>query len=64
MHEINDRDLGSLKFLGVDEVRRNFRDALKDPKKIVITRHGDPLKILLDYKSYYYLVTALQDIKS
>lgn len=64
MHEVNDEDLGKLKFLRVSEARNAFREVMEDDDKIVVTRHGDPIKILLDYADYKKMVSALKAVKS
>lgn len=64
MHEVNDEDLGKLKFLRVSEARNAFREVMEDGDKIVVTRHGDPIKILLDYAYYKQMIAALKAVKS
>lgn len=64
MHEVNDEDLGKLKFLRVSEARNAFREVMEDDDKIVVTRYGDPIKILLDYADYKKMVSALKAVKS
>lgn len=59
MFEINDERLGKLKIFNVTEARANFADVLREPDaKVVVTRHGRPTKILLNYEEFLSLVSA------
>jgi prevent-host-death family protein len=57
MFEIEDRKLGRLKVFNVTEARAHFAAVLKeDQAKVVITRHGRPSKILINYEEYVALM--------
>lgn len=59
MFEFKDKKLGSLKFISVSEARANFADCLKnDDSNIVITRHGVPSKVFVNYEDYMALKNA------
>ncbi len=62
MFEIQDKKLGKLKVFNVSEARANFAAVLKEnAAKIVITRHGRPSKILLDYQEYIQLMRTPEE---
>lgn len=59
MFEINDERLGKLKIFNVTEARANFADVLREPDaKVVVTRHGRPTKILLNYDEFLSLIST------
>jgi len=59
MFEINDERLGKLKIFNVTEARANFADVLREPDaKVVVTRHGRPTKILLNYDEFLALISS------
>ncbi|MCB1214225.1 MAG: type II toxin-antitoxin system Phd/YefM family antitoxin [Deltaproteobacteria bacterium] len=57
MFEFYDERLGGpVGLLKVTDARANFAEILKSEKKLVITRHGRPTKILVDYDEYLALL--------
>src|SRR5262249_34037512 len=61
MFEIHDERLGRLKIFNVTEARANFAEVLKeDEANVVVTRHGRPTKIMIDYEEYLSLIGAAQ----
>ncbi len=58
--EVEDQKLGRLKFFNVSEARSNFAEILQESARIVITRHGRPSKILIDYVEYQSLMEKAQ----
>lgn len=53
MFELEDEKLGRLKIYNVTEARANFASVLREKDaKIVITWHGRPFKVLIDYQEY------------
>ncbi len=62
MFEIQDKKLGKLKVFNVSEARANFATVLKENNaKIVITRHGRPSKILVNYQEYMQLMRSPEE---
>jgi prevent-host-death family protein len=56
MFEVEDEKLGRLKIFNVSEARAQFAHVLKEGAKVVITRHGRPSKILINYEEYLALM--------
>ncbi|MFO1518176.1 MAG: type II toxin-antitoxin system Phd/YefM family antitoxin [bacterium] len=55
--EVEDEKLGKLKIFNVTEARANFASVLKENQaKVIITRHGRPSKILINYEEYLSLM--------
>ncbi len=53
MFELEDEKLGRLKVYNVTEARANFASVLREKEaKVVITWHGRPFKVLVDYQEY------------
>ena len=59
MFEIKDQDLGKLKIYNVTEARANFAEVLKDRSNTVVTRHGKPMKAIIDYSEWSELRKAI-----
>lgn len=59
MFEIKEQHLGELKFYNVTEARANFADVLKGDVPSVITRHGKPVKAIIDYSEWSELRKAI-----
>lgn len=58
MFEIQDEKIGKLRIFNVTEARANFADVLKEKDaKVVVTRHGRPTKIFINYDEYLDLLT-------
>lgn len=58
MFEIQDEKIGKLRIFNVTEARANFADVLKEKDaKVVVTRHGRPTKIFINYDEYLALLT-------
>jgi prevent-host-death family protein len=64
MFEVEDEKLGRLKIFNVSEARAQFAHVLKEGAKVVITRHGRPSKILINYEEYLSLMKAPPSEKS
>jgi len=57
MFEMDDSKLGRLKVYNVTEARANFASVLREKDaKVVITWHGRPSKVLVDYQEYSSLL--------
>lgn len=53
MFEMEDSKLGRLKVYNVTEARANFASVLREKDaKVVVTWHGRPFKVLVDYQEY------------
>ncbi len=53
MFEMEDSKLGKLKVYNVTEARANFASVLREKEaKVVVTWHGRPFKVLVDYQEY------------
>ncbi len=57
MFEMEDSKLGKLKVYNVTEARANFASVLREKDaKVVVTWHGRPSKVLVDYQEYSKLL--------
>lgn len=57
MFEMEDSKLGKLKVYNVTEARANFASVLREKDaKVVVTWHGRPSKVLVDYQEYSNLL--------
>lgn len=57
MFEMDDSKLGKLKVYNVTEARANFASVLREKDaKVVVTWHGRPFKVLVDYQEYSELL--------
>lgn len=63
-YKVNDKEFGEIKFLNVAQARLAFKHVLDDSAKVVVTRHGEPLKILLGYSEYQKLIRKLKAVQS
>ncbi len=52
MDEKENQKQENLLFYNVTEARAHFAEVLKENQKVLITWHGHPIKIILDYKEY------------
>ncbi len=65
MFEMEDSKLGKLKVYNVTEARANFASVLREKDaKVVVTWHGRPSKVLVDYQEYSKLLQQHTDQNS
>ncbi|GEM_PF-2434663 len=65
MFEMDDSKLGRLKVYNVTEARANFASVLREKEaKVVVTWHGRPFKVLVDYQEFSKLLQAQLENKN
>ncbi len=65
MFEMEDSKLGKLKVYNVTEARANFASVLREKDgKVVVTWHGRPFKILVDYQEYSELLQKKANLEN
>lgn len=64
IHEADDKEFGKIKFLNVAQARLAFKHVIDDTSKVVVTRYGEPLKIILSYVEYQKLIRKLKAVQS
>lgn len=56
------------KFVGADELRRDLTNILarlpKEGGQMVVTQHGEPQAILMDFERYLDLLETLEDLQT